>query len=139
MPALFKPSVPRSNHTSSWPSSTHPDSAGLKLQALLFNTITIIFAAATLIVACIHLMHQRGNKNGNVQQRSRLMSNCRSTNGDADVTDGDRSNLNNGNSSALEGRMDGIVEADMEDVDENIELEVVQGSSEMDGNNVNLA
>lgn len=53
------------------------------------------------------------------------------------MTDSDRSNLDNGNSSTPDERTDDVVEAAMGDVDENLELKVVQISPGMDVTNTN--
>ena len=56
MPAILH----HSNHTMFRPmdgltgSSNEP-----RMQTLLFNTVTVFLAAASLVVACIHFIHQR--------------------------------------------------------------------------------
>lgn len=49
------------------------------------------------------------------------------------MTDGDRLNLNNKNPSTPEKRMDDVVENNIEDVDESLGLEEVQGRSKING------
>jgi hypothetical protein len=70
MAALSRLTMNSTNQTSSWPSSAHVDSAEPRIQALLFNIITIFLAAATLLIACLHLMHQR--RGNGYQERGML-------------------------------------------------------------------
>jgi hypothetical protein len=54
MPAFLPPT----NDTTLW-SIIGYRSSEPKVQSIFFNTIIILFAAATLIVACLQLLHQR--------------------------------------------------------------------------------
>ena len=61
MPALLIHDNRTMYNPPSLPPNQFADSAEPRLQALLFNTITVVLAAASLVVTCLHFLYQRNS------------------------------------------------------------------------------
>jgi len=61
MPASPQVNVSRV-YVDQWQPPSASQASESTLQSLLFNILTVALAAATLVVACLHFMHQRKSK-----------------------------------------------------------------------------